>query len=205
VNKYEKDLKQWDWFQLVGAVAVGVGFVFKMLSPFTSKKIDVKEFTAHTAAGLAQVEGDKRTQILGDTVSHLMEMKELPEMRELGFAGTFAKIADDLEYRQGKAVRNRANEEQAVLLDEQATQAATKEADKNIAMAERVQDTAAAMRESIPNEQKPAENKQPPAPTAPMEQPVTAAKALVERGSHYLSDIKEGMHKQAEPMALGAA
>ncbi|GEM_PF-3046811 len=100
VNPFQKDAKQWDWLQLIGALSVGVGFVFKMFSPFTQKKIDVAEFAAHTASGLAQVKAGEHSKAVADMTSELLGMEELPELRERRFAGTFAELADELAIRQ---------------------------------------------------------------------------------------------------------
>lgn len=93
------------WFQLLGATAIFGSLTAKSLAPFTVKNIDVEEFTAHSTLGLAQVGPEKLNEEVSRLTAHVVDIEELPEMRKLGFAGTFAALADDLEFRQGMSVK----------------------------------------------------------------------------------------------------
>jgi hypothetical protein len=109
-NTFLMNWKKWDWLQLLGATFFTLSLATKMAAPFTEKKVNLDELSAHSAVGLATASDEVRGQQTAEVAAHLLEMrsptglKMLPEAHKQGLAKTFADIADTLYLRHEQDV-----------------------------------------------------------------------------------------------------
>lgn len=100
-----RDFKDVQWWQMLGATSFFVSLTAKAMAPFTSKTLDVEELCTHSTIALVEsIPEGKHTDELTRLTAQLLETRELPELKERGFASTFTSIANRLESYHGIAV-----------------------------------------------------------------------------------------------------
>lgn len=85
-------------YWLGGAVALFVtGLILKAISPYTNRRIDVENLMDHTSLALANTVKLNHLDEVTQMTQDLMKTRELPEVKEAGFAKTFTQLANRLE------------------------------------------------------------------------------------------------------------
>ncbi len=85
------------WWQFSGAVAFVASLVTKAVAPYTVKKLDVENLISHSTLAIAASIKENHATEVTQMTTQMIQTRELPEIKEQGFASTFTTIANQLE------------------------------------------------------------------------------------------------------------
>ena len=96
-NSERRTMDNVQWWQLSGAVAFAIGLIIKAVAPYTEKTVDIDNLQSHATIAIASAVKENYVEELTQVTAQMMQTRELPEIKEQGFARTFTEIANRLE------------------------------------------------------------------------------------------------------------
>ncbi|MDG1287843.1 MAG: hypothetical protein P8P30_09840 [Rickettsiales bacterium] len=85
------------WWQFSGGIAFVVSLITKAMAPYTVKKLDVENLISHSTLAIAASINENHATEVAQMTTQMIQTRELPEIKEQGFAATFTTIANQLE------------------------------------------------------------------------------------------------------------
>lgn len=104
-NHERRDLHEIQWFQLAASLGFAINLIIKALAPYTVRKLDTENLIDHTSLALASGMKSDYTDELTQVTSNMLLTRELPEVKQLGFAKTFTQIANRMEKHHNIALK----------------------------------------------------------------------------------------------------